>query len=347
MKDYYSILGVSKESSQEEIQKVYRKLAIKYHPDRNKNPEDNQKFKDINEAYQVLSDPEKRKQYDNPHMASGFPTGFNPFDIFEQFNRVSRRGPVQQIEPIVLKEVVPFKNLYSEYLTHVKYNRKNVCEDCSGSRVTDDSFSEICTDCNGSGRVTIVNQFIQISQTCPNCRGKGKTFEEKYLCQACGGEGLISEEVEKEIKIPPGVFDGQKVLLRGEGHHLNSNQKGDTVVILETRDPLFYREQQNLKIKYPISILTAMVGGSENLKLPSGEEISFKIPAGIRPGQTIKVKGKGLPIFNSPQHGDLFIQIQYSVPAIQDLEQIRQLKELLEEKQHPDREAFLEKMDNY
>lgn len=342
-RDYYEVLGISKDASKEEIRKAYRKLAMKYHPDKNPDKSAEDKFKEASEAYEVLSDAEKRSRYDQYGHAGlegafgqgGFGMGdFTHFEdisdifgdglgsIFENlfggsFGRSRSTGSRRNRgEDMQLSLSLSLEEIAKGVTKKIKINIKDTCPACNGSGSADGK-SKTCPQCNGRGQVMQTSRSLfghmQTVVTCPTCHGQGKIIENK--CTKCHGEGRISKAKTVEINIPAGVSEGQYIRMRGEGNRGKlGGLAGDILVhIKEKEHPRFFREEANLKLKYPISIAQAVLGCEIKVETLSGK-VKMKIPSGTQSGKTFRLKGQGLPFVNSSYTGDLFVEIVVVIP---------------------------------
>ncbi len=365
-KDYYKILGVDRGASQEEIKKAFRRLAHKYHPD--KEGGDEEKFKEINEAYQVLSDEKKRAQYDQfgqtfegagagySHMNwedfvrnfgdvfSGFAGSkeahFGGFsDIFSEFfgggftgTRTKTDRKVQGKDLELLLEI-DFKDAVFGGEKEVEVKKPDVCPSCSGTGIEKGSKIIKCPQCGGQGRVhqtqrSFFGTFSHIS-ICPTCEGTGEK-PEKY-CRKCHGEGRVVEKKRIKIKIPAGVDNGDSIKIKGEGEAgLRGGGFGDLYVRFRVRkDPYFVRDGNDIRTTEYIPYSVAVLGGKVSVKTLYGD-VKIKIPAGCRDGQVFKIKGKGIPhLGNEHRKGDHYVQIRIDVPK----KLTKKQKDLLEQLQ--------------
>ena len=333
MEDYYDILGVAKDASENDIKKAYRKLAMKYHPDKNpgdKNAEE--MFKKTAEAYETLKDPNKRQEYDRFGKSGNQFGGFSMDDIFSQFNDIfggrqnnytrKRRGKDLRMKvKLTLEQVMNGAN------KSIKYQRDVKCHTCDGEGGTN---IENCNLCKGTGHRTYVQNtpFGQIQQTqvCGNCKGQGKFI--RNSCKQCSGNGTIQKVESLTIEIPQGATDGAYMREMGLGNFIRSGDYGDLLIVVEEiADPNFKRNGMNLEHTHKISIPDAIVGNQFNVKLPNGETIDFTINPGTRHGDIIRFRQKGITDVNSHHKGDLLIVVDIKVPnKLNDKE-----KELIEQ----------------
>ncbi len=353
-KDYYKILGVPRNATKDQIDAAFAKLAMKWHPDRvppEMKEEAEKKFKEISEAYAVLSDPQKREMYDrgwdpdtgapdvgvdfsgmsiDEILESIFGRGFGGFeDIFETFFGRGRREYHRDEDLDVHIHVeVSLEEIVKGTERMVKYRRKVVCGTCNGKGITDITT---CPVCYGSGRVrktqrTFIGMFY-VDTVCSNCGGKGVGGK---TCETCGGEGRLWETVERKVKIPPGVLDAQKVIYKGWGHE-GPGGKGRLVIhIKEKRHPVFRRSGRDIIYRVEVPPPLAVLGGNITFKHLTGEEISVSVPKGMRNGEIFaKIKGKGVP-YPSGGSGDLLVEGIISVPNDLTSEEIKLYKKLLD-----------------
>lgn len=345
MKDYYEILGVSREASNEEIKKAYRKLAHKYHPD--KKGGDEEKFKEVNEAYQALSDEQKRSQYDQFGQtfdqqgaegfggfgdASGF-RGSNPYgqgvnfedfdlgDVFESFFGGARRqqnaGPVAG-DNISINIDIKFEEAVFGVEKIIELRKKIKCEKCHGNGAEPGTKIETCPTCSGTGQIKQIQQifigsFTRVT-TCPDCRGVGKKAANP--CSDCGGEGRVIGHKKIKVKIPAGIASGQTLEINGEGEAgKDGSQNGNLFVTVNILDHKYLkRDGNNIECEMPISIVQSVLGDKVSIKTLDGEE-KLEIPAGTQPGEVFKIKEKGVPYLNNKNNrGDFLIKTSISIP---------------------------------
>ncbi len=341
-KDYYKILGIDKNASYDEIKKAYRRLAAKYHPDKNKSPDAEKKFKEIQKAYEVLSDPEKRKAYDAYGEAGveGFYNGagnFNDFgtvfnmgdfgdlfgDLFQSFFGQNFTQPhnhsgsqIQKGEDIKLELNLDFQTANNGGQYEIEYKRYTLCNQCKGTGSATGKLKK-CPACGGTGQINRIGRSflgqIVFSSTCPQCNGTGQIPEK--VCNACKGTGRIPQKVKLKIKIPKGAYDGLILKFAGGGNiGAHNGPAGDLYIRLNVTPPAgFTRRLEHLYTTIQIPIPLAVLGGEYTLDTPYGP-LTIKIPKGIEHGQIIRIKGYGAYKLNSNKKGDLFIKVNLQVP---------------------------------
>ena len=345
-KEYYELLGVSEDASQDEIKKAYRKKAKKYHPDSNKDTADEEKFKKINKAYDVLSDEEKRKKYDQFGKAgvegsarAGQQRAASNFqDIFEQiFGGGGRRGQRRNRtgEDMKMSVEISFEEAYHGVEKTFKVSRKKKCGDCSGSGAKEGN-TKTCTECDGQGKVREVRRTpfgrSQVVKECEKCNGQGKIPETP--CKNCNGKGVEKIEESITVEIPSGVRDGQRVRLQGKGHE-NRKGKAGNLYIYVTVNPheVLERRENDLYTTAKIGIGDAILGAKIETEHPEGE-IEVDIPKGTQPGQVLRVKNKGMPSNRRrTRKGDLYIKIDIKIPENIDKEDQEIFEKYKQEKQ--------------
>lgn len=339
-KDYYEVLGINKNATPQEIKKAYRKLSKKYHPDINKEPGADKKFKEITEAYEVLSDENKKAQYDQfGHSAfeggqGGFGGGFSGFsggfsgadfddlgDIFSSFfgggnRRRNQNGP-RQGEDLLHKINISFKESVFGAKKTIKIQKDVKCDKCSGTGAKSSSDVETCRNCHGSGVETFVQQSVfgqvQSQRTCSVCNGRGKSIKNK--CSHCFGKGYNNKRVEYEIDIPAGIKSGQRVRLQGKGGFgLNGGPAGDLFIEVHVEaDSYFHREGDDIYTKLEISPAQAVLGAKVDVRTLTGE-IELNIPAGTQHGRKFKLSGKGVKNVMGYGMGDHYIIVSIKIP---------------------------------
>lgn len=345
---YYEVLSVTKTASGPEIKKAYRKLAMKFHPDRN--PDDKEaegKFKEASEAYEILSDAQKRQAYDQFGHAGvdgsagqggfGGGGGFSDFgDIFgDIFGGGSRRGPqpgqdLQYEVSLTLEEAVAGRSL------DIRIPTKEVCDACEGSGAEAGSSRETCHTCQGSGQVRVQQGFFAVARTCPNCYGSGQII--KSPCKSCRGEGYKHSKKTLTVQIPAGVDNGDRIRVQGEGEAGEVGAPhGDLYVLIRVKEhAIFKRDDNTLYCELPLSFPTAALGGSIDVPTLNGKSI-LKIPAGTQSGQRFKMAGKGVKSVRSNRAGDMIVQVQIETPIKLTKDQkelMEQLRESLTGKHH-------------
>lgn len=352
-KDFYDVLGVKKGASLDEIKQAYRKLALQYHPDRNKSKEAEEKFKEINEAYAVLSNPEKRKQYDaygpdqfnqrfseedifrgfdfqNIFRNMGFDVGDQGFsgfgnidDIFDNlFNRGSQYGEGTRGNDILARIRLSMLEAVNGATKTLTIKHIAQCDRCAGTGAEPGSKVITCPTCNGRGQVANARRtpfgVMQTITTCPTCGGSGKVPEKK--CRKCGGTGRIQKDDSVEVEIPKGVDTGTRLRLRGLGDY-GTSRRGDLYIDVEVEpDPRFKRKGDDLVTTIHVPFYTAILGGTIEAPTIDGSE-SVKISPGTQSGDTAVIKGKGVPRFNRAGVGDEIIRIQVDLPKKMTQEQ--------------------------
>ncbi|SFB76846.1 molecular chaperone DnaJ [Brevinema andersonii] len=336
MADYYELLGISRGASQEEIKKAFRKQAMKYHPDRNPGNKDaEERFKEIGKAYEVLSDPEKKKMYDQFGEAAfqtggagpggfedifrgftgsgGFGGGFE--DIFESFfgGRASHQTPEVRGADLEASVSLELKDILRKQTVDLKIKRMEICSTCDGTGSKSKSQPEICAACHGSGRIQVSQGFFAITQPCPTCHGLGKTVKDP--CPVCHGEGIQQKNSKVSVVIPAGVEDGMRLRVSGEGSAAPLNgPRGDLYIHLNVRNNTqFVREGSNLYAKLPLSFAKAVLGGEVEVHTLESKK-KVKLPEGVQPGQKIKLEGEGLPDLRAHKRGNLFYEATIEVP---------------------------------
>lgn len=335
MKDYYKILSVEKTATEEEIKKAYKKLAIKYHPDKNPdNPEEaEKKMVEINEAYNILGDSKKRAEYDNPPQANnGFYGGWegafdiNLEDLFGGFGQGfrTRRNQPKVGESLRIAFNITLEDVYNGLSKSIKIKRRVLCPECHGTRGTD--ISE-CSKCGGSGKTRYRQMGMYVFSECPDCGGYGQMPKNK--CKSCSGSGRVEEEKIVDINIPKGVESGDVLELRGLGNEIYGGTPGNLRVEVIVQDhPDFIRHGSTLIHDNLLSIKTATLGDS--IIIPTiGSKIKIKVEPGTQPGKIIRIKGKGLPDrYNPGTYGDLLVRFSVYIPTRLSEEDKKKLGEI-------------------
>ncbi len=336
-RDYYEVLGVEKGASDDEIKKAHRRLAKKYHPDLNKdNPEAAEKFKELNEAYEVLSDKEKRAKYDqfgfagvDPNYgggAGGFGGGFDMGDLGDIFGSMfggfggssrSRRNAPQRGETLQQHVVLSFEEAAFGCEKEISVTRYENCESCGGTGAAAGSSPETCSYCRGSGQVTQTQRtplgMFQTSAPCPQCQGTGKII--RNPCKKCGGVGKQRRNRTLKVNIPAGIDDGQSIRLSGQGGAgVNGGPSGDVIVTVSIRPhPIFTRDGSDVICEIPISFTQAALG--DTLQVPTIDgKIEYNIPEGTQTGTVFRMRGKGIQNVNGRGRGDQYVRVNIEVP---------------------------------
>lgn len=351
--DYYATLGLDRGADEAAIKSAYRKLAMKYHPD--KNPGDKtaeQKFKDINEAYDVLKDPQKKAAYDRfGHQAfdgRGFGQGGHPgFDFGDSFSDVfedlfgefmggaRRRGggtsPARRGADIRFNLNISLEDAFHGKEQKIQVNATDSCGDCSGSGARAGSRPQTCPQCKGTGQIRLQQGFFMVQKTCGNCQGAGQVISDP--CRTCSGSGRVQKEKTLSVKIPAGVEDGNRIRLSGEGEAgIRGGPPGDLYIFVSVRPhELFKRHGENLYCRVPIPMTEAVLGGEIIVPTLSGKKAKVKIPAGTQSGKQFRLAGKGMPILNSARQGDMIIEAQIETPVNLSREQKDLIKKFAEE----------------
>lgn len=345
-RDYYEVLGVEKSADEEAIKKAYRKLAIKYHPDRNPGDKEAEaKFREATEAYEVLSDEKKRPIYDQYGFAGldgagaggggGYSHAFHDFsdlfggagggfsDIFDSIfgggfsgSSSSRRrsGPAAGTS-LRYDLHIQFKDAVYGTKANIQFKHNEVCSACNGTGGAAGSSRKTCPTCNGMGQIRQGNGFFSIQQTCPKCGGRGTVIDKP--CSSCRGSGLQEKSKTVEITIPAGVDDGKRLVIRGMGDAgENGGPAGDLVVVLHVDShPLFERDGSDLYCAVPISIAQAALGCEIEITALDGKKLTMRIPDGTSSGKLLRIKGEGVPVQGSTRKGDLYVKIIVRTPT--------------------------------
>ncbi|MCS7299224.1 MAG: molecular chaperone DnaJ [Spirochaetia bacterium] len=351
-RDYYEILGVPRNATKEEIKSAYRKLALKYHPDRNPgNKEAEEKFKEINEAYEVLSDDEKRKIYDmygidgikgatgyrNAGAGAGpgyrwtdfggFGGGFGVEDIFEDIfdtffgtrrTRTSystRESAPRKGEDIYVEFEVSLEEIFFGSTKSVTIEKRETCSACGGIGTKNGRKPDVCPTCKGSGTVTVREGFFSLTTTCPTCKGTGKIIKE--YCSVCGGTGAVNKKKTIEFKIPKGIEDGMMVRVKGEGNAgKNGGAPGDLYIVIKQKQHYFYtREGLDLKCEVSIPFTKAILGGDVEIPFLDGKSIKVRIPEGTQPNDVLRIRGSGLED-DKGRRGDIYCKVNIRLPKV-------------------------------
>jgi len=362
--DYYEVLGVSREATDQELKSAYRKLAMQHHPDRN--PGDHtaeERFKEASEAYQVLSDADKRAAYDRYGHAglSGGGPGFGPFaggvdisDIFgdlfgEMFSmggHAQRPSRQQRGDDLRFDLTIHFEAAIFGAETEVKVRRLEVCATCEGRGSASGRGPTVCGQCQGRGQVRYQQGFFAVARTCSACGGTGQVIADP--CQSCRGEGRALKEIKLNVKVPRGVEDGTRIRYTGEGNAGRAGgPAGDLYVVLSIlRHEFFERDGHNLRCVIPISFPQAALGAEIEIAAIDGP-VNLKIPEGTQSGRELRVRGRGVPFLNNKGNGDLIVKLMVQIPkklTRSQRELISQLAESLSVENKPASPSLIEKM---
>jgi molecular chaperone DnaJ len=366
--DFYEILGVGKTADADELKRAYRKLAMQYHPDRNPGDKSaEQKFKDISEAYDVLKDEQKRAAYDRFGHAAfenggrgpgdfGFAGGFSGgfADIFEEMfggamggGRRAQAGAARGSD-LRYNIEVSLEDAYRGKQTTIRVATLVHCDICRGSGAEPGSRPVTCRTCQGHGRVRRQQGFFTIEQTCPACQGAGQTIEKP--CKTCAGQGRVRREKTLAVNIPPGVEDGTRIRLAGEGEAGSRGvAPGDLYIFVGiAAHPIFQRDGANIFCRVPIPFTTAALGGSIEVPTVEGTRTRVTVPAGTQSGHQFRLRGKGMTVLRSAARGDMYIQVNVEIPVNLSKRQQELLREFEKAgdngKTHPESEGFFAKV---
>ncbi len=368
-RDYYEVLGVAKGASDDELKKAYRTLAKKYHPDMNPdNKEAEEKFKELNEAYGVLSDADKRAKYDqygfagvDPNFgAGGASGGFGDFDfgdIFSSFfgggmggNRANRESMRQRGEDVRVRVTLTFLEAAFGVKKSISYNRIEKCDDCAGSGAKKGTRPETCATCRGTGEVMTQQRtpfgIMQSSRVCDKCRGTGKIIKDP--CTSCRGTGAVRVTKKLDVSIPAGIDDGQRVVLRGQGNEgKNGGGPGDLIIFVAVQEhEIFDRDGNNVYCEIPLDFAQATLGAEIDIPTLEGK-MQYTIPEGTQSGTLFTVSGKGIPRVNGRGRGDLRFRVNVEVPKNLNAKQkdlLRQFADACGTSNYTKRKSFVDKI---
>lgn len=368
-RDYYETLGVSRDADDKALKSAFRKLAMKYHPDRN--PDDStaeQNFKEINEAYDALKDPQKRAAYDRfGHAAfdgngfGGGGAGFNNdfastmSDIFDEFfgmgsGRRQRGSGRERGADLRYNLEIDLEDALNGKTVEIHVPTSITCEVCSGSGAKPGSSPQTCGTCGGHGKVRTSQGFFTMERTCPSCQGRGEIITDP--CDNCSGTGRTTQERSLSVNIPAGIEDGTRIRLSNEGEAgVRGGPTGDLYIFLSIRPhDFFQRDGADIFCRVPISMTTASLGGTVEVPTVDGGKTNVKIPEGTQSGKQLRLKAKGMPVMRSKQMGDMYIQVIVETPS----NLTRRQRELLEEFEHesseenqPEAMGFFSRVKNF
>ena len=356
-RDYYEVLGVSREAGEAEIKSAYRRLALQYHPDRNQsNPEAEEKFKEASEAYGVLSDADKRARYDQFGHAGVNGQGAEAGDFADMFSSIfgdffnldpfsgqrHRRGGARAGADLKLDLRLSFEESLQGVEKNLEFRHQVACADCKGRGTLHGAAPSTCEQCGGAGQVRASQGFFTVARTCPICRGAGRIIRE--ACPQCRGQGRLSQPVRRKVQIPAGVGDGAQLRISGEGDAgPEGGPAGDLYVVLSVEPhPFFERQDDDLYCAIGLSFPQAALGCELEVPTPWGAE-KIKVPAGIQPGaQLPPLRGKGVPRLQGRGRGDLHVLVHVEVPTRLNSEQrhlLQRLGELMPHDNRPHRKS--------
>jgi len=364
-RDYYEVLGVARGASDADLKAAFRKLAMQHHPDRN--PGDNEcehRFKECNEAYEVLRDPEKRAAYDRFGHAAfeqgggghGFGADFGSTfsEIFEDlFGMGGRRGRSSGRErgaDLRYNMEITLEEAYSGKTAQIRIPTPVTCEVCSGSGAKAGTQPKSCATCNGQGKVRHAQGFFTLERTCPTCHGRGLVIDNP--CKSCAGSGRVTRERMLSVNIPAGVEDGTRIRLAGEGEAgVRGGPPGDLYIFLSLAPhDFFQRESADLHCRVPISMVTAALGGEFEVPTIDGGKTRVKVPEGTQSGRRFRLTGKGMPVLRSKQTGDMYVQIVVETPQSltkRQKELLRDFETLSSHHTQPESVGFLSRVKEF
>lgn len=363
-RDYYEILGVPRNATAEELKSAFRRLARQYHPDVNKDPGAEEKFKELNEAYAILSDDQKRAAYDRYGHAGmdgfgGMPD-FSNIDLGDLFGemfgfpfsgRRSRdRNAPQRGADLQYNLTLEFEEAIFGVEKVIDFSREEVCSHCNGDGAEPGSKKHKCPTCAGAGevrraRATLLGNMIQVT-TCPDCHGRGELFD--TACKVCSGRGLERKQVKREVKIPAGVDSGNQIRLNGEGQPgVNGGPEGDLYVALNVRNhKYFHRQDDNILLDLDINVAQATLGAEVEVPTVDGPTL-LSVPSGIQPGKVLRMRAKGVPHLRGSGRGDQLVMINVAIPSKLNAEQrqlFEQLAATMGTEVQPRESGFLDKL---
>ena len=340
-RDYYQVLGVSRSADEKELKAAYRRLAKQYHPDANPGDKTAEhKFKEINEAYDVLKDPQRRAAYDRfGHAAFEMGGGSNPFregnfgpefsssmsdifeDLFGEFMGGGRRGGGRRGQAsargsdLRYNMEISLTEAFTGKTAQIRVPTSVTCEACDGKGAKPGTSPKTCSTCNGQGAVRSSSGFFTVERTCPSCQGRGQVISDP--CSNCSGQGRVTRERTLSVNIPAGVEDGTRIRLAGEGEAgLRSGPPGDLYIFLSVRPHEFFqRDGADLFCRVPISMCTAVLGGEIEVPTIDGKKARVAVPDGTQSGKQFRLKGKGMPVLRTNHTGDMYIQVTVETPV--------------------------------
>ncbi len=370
-RDYYEVLGVSRDASESELKSAFRNLARKYHPDVSDAPDAEEKFKEINEAYGVLSDADKRAAYDRfghqgvrgPNGGPGFESvDFSDFaDIFGDMfgfggfggrSSTARRNAPRRGADLQYQAVITFQEAVFGTEKEIEVTKEERCETCGGDGAKPGTSPQTCSECQGRGEVrqtrqTLLGSMVQVT-TCPVCGGRGKVIHDH--CSSCGGRGKVRKTRRKKVTIPAGVDDGTRIRLAGEGQPGDNNgPSGDLYLLIRVRPHKYFRRRDDdILLDLNVNVAQATLGAEVKVPTVDGE-VKLKIPAGTQPGKIIRMRGKGVPHLHRDSRGDQLVIVNVTIPKTLTQEErglFEKLAEQMDSKVLPQERGFLERLKN-
>jgi molecular chaperone DnaJ len=368
-RDYYEVLGVSRTCTEAELKAAFRKLAMQHHPDRNPGDKDcEHRFKEINEAYDVLKDGDKRAAYDRfghaafEHGSGGGGHGFGAdfaatfSDIFEDLfgmgggRRGARSSGRERGADLRYNMEISLEEAYAGKTAQIRIPTPVTCEACSGTGARTGTRPKTCPHCGGSGRVRHQQGFFTLERTCPSCQGRGEVIDDP--CPSCSGSGRVTRERTLSVNIPPGVEDGTRIRLAGEGEAgVRGGPPGDLYIFLAlATHPFFQRDGADLYCRVPISMVRAALGGEFEVPTIDGDKARVKIPEGTQSGRRLRLSGKGMPVLRSKAYGDMYVQVTVETPqnlTKKQRELLAEFDRISSEKTQPESEGFFSKVKEF
>jgi molecular chaperone DnaJ len=357
-RDYYETLGVQRSATDADVKTAFRKLAMKFHPDRNPGDNDSEhRFKEVNEAYEVLKDADKRAAYDRyghaafeqggaPGFGADFASTFA--DIFDDFfgmggRRGGGRGGRERGADKSYNMEITLEEAYLGKSAEVRIPTSVTCETCSGTGAKTGTKPKVCATCGGQGKIRQTQGFFTLERTCPACQGRGQVIEDP--CPACGGSGRVLRERTLAVNIPAGVEDGTRIRYPGEGEAgVRGGPPGDLYIFLSIEaHPFFQRDSADLHCRAPISMSTAALGGEIEVPTIDGGKMSVKIPEGTQYGRRFRLQGKGMPVLRTKRTGDMYVQVTVETPqrlTKRQRELLTEFEKLSSTETHPESSGF-------
>ena len=361
-RDYYEVLGVQRSVSETELKAAFRKMAMKHHPDRNPGDKDcEHQFKEVNEAYEVLKDPEKRAAYDRfghaafeggagaPGFGADFASTFA--DIFDDFfgmaGRRTRGSGRERGADLRYNMEITLEEAYHGKNAQVRIPTSVMCETCSGSGAKAGTKPKPCPTCGGYGKLRHAQGFFTLERTCPACHGRGQVIDDP--CASCAGSGRVTRERTLSVNIPAGVEDGTRIRLAGEGEAgVRGGPGGDLYIFLAIGGhPFFQRDGADIHYRVPISMGTAALGGDFDVPTIDGGKTKVKVPEGTQSGRRFRIHGKGMPVLRAKQSGDMYVQVVVETPqnlTKRQRELLTEFEKLSSKETHPESAGFLGKV---